>query len=176
VTTAPVVWYAMRATGVVAMLLLTVSVALGIATSNRWRPRGSRLYVTTAIHRHASLLAVVFLALHVVTAVADRDAAVSLAAVFGPSSSLGLTAGALSLDLVAALSVTSLLRRHLAYGTWRAIHWSAYGAWPLALAHGLALGSDNGTWWADGSTVACIAAAAGALVWRLLDAAEPAAR
>jgi hypothetical protein len=50
VTTALPVWYLMRASGVVALLLLTLSFSLGIATSNRWRPRGTALYVTTAIH------------------------------------------------------------------------------------------------------------------------------
>ena len=66
-TTAPAVWYLMRATGVVALLLLTLSFGLGVATSNRWFPRGSRQWVTTTLHRNASLLAVVFLAIHVVT-------------------------------------------------------------------------------------------------------------
>jgi len=59
-TNALPVWYLMRASGVVALLLLTLSLSLGIATSNRWRPRGAALYVTTTIHRNASLLAVVF--------------------------------------------------------------------------------------------------------------------
>jgi methionine sulfoxide reductase heme-binding subunit len=173
-TTAPVVWYLMRASGVVAMLLLTTSFALGIATSNRWRPPGSRLHVTTTIHRNASLLAVVFLALHVLTAAVDSDAAVRLASVVLPSGSLALTAGALSLDLVAALVITSLLRRRIPHRSWRTIHWSAYGAWPLALAHGLGMGSDNGTWWAGGATVACIAAIGGVVMWRLLELAETA--
>ena len=173
-TTAPVVWYLMRATGVVALLLLTISLALGIATSNRWRPPGSRLFVTTTIHRNASLLAVAFLALHVLTAVIDPDAAVRLAAVVLPGSSLALTAGALALDLVAALTLTSLLRRRMRHATWRAIHWSAYAAWPLALAHGLAMGSDNGTWWANAVTVGCVASAAGAVVWRLVESSATA--
>jgi sulfoxide reductase heme-binding subunit YedZ len=166
-TTAPVVWYTMRATGVVALLLLTLSFGLGIATSNRWRPRGSRLFVTTAVHRSASLLAVAFLAVHVLTAVVDPDAAVRLAAAILPvGPGIWLVAGTLSLELVAALVVTSVGRRRLGYRAWRAIHWSAYGAWPLAIAHGLGMGSDGGTWWFGAVNVACIAAMAGVVTWR----------
>jgi methionine sulfoxide reductase heme-binding subunit len=166
-TNALPVWYLMRATGIVALLLLTLSFALGIANSNRWRPAGSRLYVTTAVHRNASLLAVVFLVVHVATAVVDPDAAVSLAAALLPvGPGLALVAGALALELVAAIVVTSLVRGRLRYRTWRAIHWSAYGAWPLAVAHGLGMGTDRSTWWYGAVTVLCIAAMAGAITWR----------
>ena len=164
---APAVWYLMRSTGIVALLLLTLSFALGIANSNRWRPSGSRLYVTTAVHRSASLLAVVFLAVHVFTAVVDPDAGVTVAGALLPvGPGVWLVAGALSLELVAAVVVTSLLRHRLRYGTWRAIHWAAYGAWPLALAHGLGMGSDDGTWWFGAANVLCIAVMAGAVTWR----------
>ena len=164
---APAVWYLMRSTGVVALLLLTLSFALGVANSNRWKPHGSRLYVTTAVHRSASLLAVVFLAVHILTAVVDPDAGVSLAGALLPvGPGVWLVAGALSLELVAALVVTSLVRRRLSYRTWRAIHWSAYAAWPLALAHGLGMGSDGGTWWFGAANVLCIAVMAGVVTWR----------
>jgi len=172
-TTAPAVWYLMRASGVVALLLLTVSFALGVATSNRWRPRASRLWVTTAIHRNASLLSVVFLAVHVLTSAIDPDAAVRRVSIvwpFGTSWSLGV--GTLSLDLVATLVVTSLGRRRLSFRTWRFVHWSAYGAWPLAVAHGLGMGTDARTVWLQGVTIACLAAMGGVVTWRFT--AEPA--
>jgi sulfoxide reductase heme-binding subunit YedZ len=168
-THAPAVWYLMRASGVVTLLLLTLALGLGIATSNRWRPAGSRLYVTTTLHRNASLLAVVFLAVHVLTAVVDPDAGVGVASVVFPvGGTVWLAAGTLALDALAAVTITSLLRRRLGYRLWRAVHWSAYAAWPLAVAHGLGMGSDDGTWWLDLVTLGCIAAAAGAVTWRLL--------
>lgn len=166
---APAVWYLMRASGVVAQLLLTVAFALGVATSKRWKPRASRLWVTTAIHRNASLLAVVFLAIHVLTAAIDPDAAVRAVAVVWPlGTPWWLAVGTLSLDLVAALVVTSLGRRRLSFGTWRLIHWSAYAAWPLAIAHGLGMGTDVGAWWLQGVTIACISAMGAVVTWRLL--------
>jgi sulfoxide reductase heme-binding subunit YedZ len=166
-TNAPAVWYLMRASGVIALLLLTVSFSLGLATSNRWRPRGAALFVTTTIHRNASLLAVVFLSVHVLTAVADRDAAVGLASAILPvGPGFWLALGALGLDLIAALIVTSLIRRRLPYPLWRAIHWSAYAAWPVAVLHGVGMGSDAATWWLRGVTILCISFVAGLVVWR----------
>jgi sulfoxide reductase heme-binding subunit YedZ len=87
---------------------------------------------------------------------------------------LWLVAGALSLELVAAVVVTSLVRHHLPYRTWRAVHWVAYAAWPLALAHGLGMGSDDGTWWFGAANVLCIAVMAGVLTWRAFGPETPA--
>lgn len=167
-TSALPVWYLMRASGVVALLLLTLSLSLGIATSNRWRPRGIALYVTTTVHRNASLLAVVFLGVHILTAVIDSDAAVSLASALLPiGPGIWLALGALSFDLLAAVVVTSLIRNRLPYRLWRAIHWAAYASWPFAIWHGIGMGSDVTTWWLRGVTVLCVAWFAGVVVWRL---------
>jgi sulfoxide reductase heme-binding subunit YedZ len=167
VTTTPAVWYLMRASGVVAVLLLTVAFGLGVATSNRWKPRASRLWVTTAIHRNASLLAIAFLAVHVFTSAIDPDAAVRWLAVVWPfGTSWSLAVGTFSLDLVAALVLTSLGRRRLSFRAWRVLHRSAYAAWPLAVAHGLGMGTDVRTWWLQAVTIACIAAMGGVVTWR----------
>jgi sulfoxide reductase heme-binding subunit YedZ len=161
-------WYLIRATGVVSLLLLTVAFALGIATANRWAPPGARLHVTRRIHRNASLLAVVFVLGHVVTSLIDPDAQVELVAAIIPfASPFWLATGVVSLDLVAAIAVTSLGRRRLDYRTWRLVHWSAYAAWPLAVAHGLGMGSDVRTWWLELVTIGCLAAMGGAVTYRL---------
>src|SRR5262249_48793243 len=150
VLTYPPLWYLMRATGIVSLLLLTVVVALGVATSQRARLAGHRA-VPLGVHRSASLLAVVFLAIHVLTAVVDPDAAVGLVSLLVPFAGAGrplwVGLGALALQLVAALVVTSLLRRHLTRSTWKGIHWLAYAAWPLALVHGIGMGSDRAASW-----------------------------
>ena len=168
--TYPPVWYLMRATGIVALLLLTTATALGVATSMRASLAGHR-GVTLLVHRSASLLAVVFLAVHVLLAVADPDAAVGLVSLFvpfaGAAQPLWVGLGALSLQLLAAVVVTSLLRRRLSFRSWRAVHWLAYAAWPLALLHGIGMGSDTATNWMLLVNLACLAAVGGALVWRL---------
>ena len=64
-------WYATRGAGAVALVLLTISVALGVGEVRMWRPPGAPRFAVAAVHRTASLLAVVFVAIHVITVVAD---------------------------------------------------------------------------------------------------------
>lgn len=167
-------WYLMRASGVVSLLLLTAVFVLGIATTNRWRTRRTPGFATLGLHRSISLLAVVFLAVHVVTAVADPYAAVAIAAVVVPfvagKSAFWVGLGAVSLDLVGALIVTSLVRRHLSLRVWRAVHWAAYLTWPLAIAHTLGIGSDSGTLWLRALAGGCVAVVGAAVALRVLRA------
>ncbi len=174
------VWYLMRASGVVSLLLLTVAIALGIATVSRWRPGRIPRFVTLGLHRNISLLAVVFLTVHVLTAIVDPDASVRAIAVLVPlpSGRYGLWLGlaALALDLVVALVVTSLLRHRLSLPFWRAVHWLAYLAWPVALLHGAGMGTDAGSTWMLAVDATCIAIFAGAVVLRMINAPTPTAK
>jgi sulfoxide reductase heme-binding subunit YedZ len=128
--------------------------------------------------RALAVLAVVFLSIHVVTAVVDPDAAVGFfALVFpfaGSSSPLWIGLGTLALELVVALVATSLLRRHLSRRTWRGLHWLAYVAWPLALLHGIGIGTDTATTWMTAVDLACVASIGVAASYRLLAPAEAA--
>jgi sulfoxide reductase heme-binding subunit YedZ len=81
--------------------------------------------------------------------------------------------GTLAAQLVAALVVTSLLRKRLSPTVWRGIHWAAYAAWPLAVLHGLGAGSDSTTWWLMGTTLACVAVVLTGLLWRAGALDEP---
>lgn len=165
------VWYLMRASGVVSLVLLTVVLVLGIATRNRVRVGRAPAFVTAGIHRGVSLLSVVFLATHVATAVADPYAQVSLVATVvpfaGAAKGLWVGLGTVSLDLIAALVVTSLLRRHVGVRVWRLVHWTAYLCWPVAVFHTLGLGTDAGTTWLRATTGACVALVAAAVTARV---------
>ena len=103
------------------------------------------------MHRRISMIAVVFLGIHVVTSVLDTFVNISWAAVVIPfTSSYGtfwVGVGAIALDLMIAVFVTSLLRARMRPGTWRAIHWLAYLSWPVALAHTFGMGTDSCEGW-----------------------------
>src|SRR4051812_50168767 len=71
-------WYLTRSTGTVALVLLTLSVVLGIVQFTRWSSPRLPRFLTAGLHRNVSLLAVVFLAVHVVTAVVDAFAPIQL--------------------------------------------------------------------------------------------------
>ena len=170
-------WYLMRASGVVTLVLLTVVFALGIATTTRWRARRLPSFAAVSLHRSMSLLAVVFLGVHIVTALVDPYAAIGVAALVVPfvagKSAFWVGLGAVSLDLTLALIVTSLLRRRLSLRVWRGVHWAAYLSWPLALFHSLGAGSDTGTLWLRAIAGGCVASVAAAVVWRLGRAEGP---
>jgi sulfoxide reductase heme-binding subunit YedZ len=165
------VWYVMRASGAMTMVLLSAVLALGIATTNRRQLGRLPRFATLALHRNVSLLAVVFLTIHVATSLIDPYAQVSAASVVVPFVGAGrplwIGLGAVSLDLVAALTVTSMLRRHLSQRVWKGVHWLAYLSWPVALVHGLGVGSDTGTVWLRALTAGCVVVVGSAVVSRL---------
>ena len=164
-------WYVTRAAGAVSMILLTGVVVLGVMSTLRASPRGLPRFFTPALHRNLALVALVFLALHVVTAVVDPFTNLGWNAAFIPFSSyyrtfwLGL--GTIAFELLLAIVVTSLVRGLLGHGAWRAIHWLTYAAWPLAIVHGLGTGTDAWSAWLFALTCACIGAAGFAVVYRL---------
>jgi sulfoxide reductase heme-binding subunit YedZ len=155
-------WYLSRGTGVVSLLLLTAVVVLGVLGSLRFAaPRWPR-FAIDSLHRDLSLLAVVFLVLHIIASVLDSfapikliDAVIPFVSLYRP---LWMGLGALAFDLFAALIITSLVRRRLGYRYWRAIHWLAYASWPIAVLHGLATGTDTKQWWMLAITAGCLAA------------------
>ena len=144
-------WYLTRGTGIVALVLLTLSLAFGVANALRMRVPGAPRFVTLGIHRSVSLLAVTFVAVHVLTTVADGYVPIGILSAVVPFSSgyrpfwVGL--GAVAFDLLLALVITSLLRRRVGYRVWRAVHWSAYACWPIAFVHALGTGTDVGSAW-----------------------------
>jgi len=164
-------WYVGRGTGVASLLLLTVVVALGIATRSGRAIFGLPRFAVAAVHRSASLTAVVFLLVHVGSLYFDPYAQLHLVDFLvpfvGAHRPLWLGLGTVGLDLIAALVVTSLLRHRIGLRTWRAVHWLAYLSWPVALSHALGNGTDNGTWWLRGLAGACTVAVLGAVGWRL---------
>lgn len=164
-------WYLGRGTGVVSLLLLTLVVVLGIATRSGRRLPGLSRFAVSAVHRSASLLAVVFIAVHALTLLFDPYAQLSLLALVLPFTASGRPfwygLGALAVDLVAAVTATSLLRARIGPRIWRGVHWLAYAAWPLALLHGIGSGSDAGTGWMLALVVGCVSAVAAAVGWRI---------
>ncbi|MFJ3307925.1 ferric reductase-like transmembrane domain-containing protein [Streptomyces sp. NPDC086549] len=167
-------WYANRATGAVCLALFTVVVLLGVAVRLRGRIPGLPRFGTVSLHRTLSLSATAFLALHIAVAVVDSYVHITVLDVLVPFVSdyqpLWLGLGTVALDLMLAVLVTSLLRDRLGHRTWRAVHRLAYACWPLALIHGIGIGTDTGTDWMTWLTVSCVTAAVAALGLRLAHA------
>ena len=152
-------WYTTRATGLTAFVLLTATVVLGLLARRRVSsPRWSR-FVQQEVHRRISILAVSFLAVHILTSILDTYVHIGWTAIVVPFTSpyerffVGL--GAVALDLFIAVFVSSLLKDHMSTRVWRAIHWLAYGSWPVAAAHSIGSGTDMRLDWVDAIVGAC---------------------
>lgn len=169
-------WFLTRGSGLVTLVLLTLSLALGVANVRRVQSSRVPRFVVNAIHRNASLLAIVFLAVHIATVLLDGYVPIRLIDVVLPFGAgyrpvwVGL--GAIAFDLLIAVAVTSMLRRHIGYRAWRATHWLAYACWPVALLHGLGTGSDAGTIWMRAVTGICVAIVIAAALTRLRPATD----
>jgi predicted ferric reductase len=176
-TSSKALWYLSRGSGIVTMLLLSAATALGLAGVARLTTRGMSRFVVQALHRNLALLSVVFLALHIATVELDtfvplrwRDVIVPFIAAYKP---FWVGLGALAFDLLAAVIITSLLRLRIGERAFRTVHWAAYAAWPVAIAHGIGNGSDRHERWFLVLTGLCIlvvgSAAAVRWIWRVPD-------
>ena len=164
-------WFASRACGQAALLLLTLAVVLGALHTGRVAgPRWPRFAVHT-LHRNVAVLAVAFVAVHAATAIIDPyagirwvDAVVPFASTYQPFWT-GL--GAAAADLLLALVATSLVRLRLPWRLWRGLHYAAYVLWPVALAHGLGSGgADSDRGWVRTIDAGCALAVVAAVVLR----------
>lgn len=178
-TSAKELWYVTRGSGAVALVLLTASVALGIVMSLRVSSARWPRFAVGTLHRNVTLLSVVFIALHVVTTVADgyapigiKDSVVPFASPYRP---VWLGLGTVSFDLLLALVITSYLRQRIGIRLWRSIHWLAYVSWPVALVHSLGTGSDARTVWLAALGLVCVACVVLAVLVRVAAGAGPAA-
>jgi len=165
-------WFVSRASGLVLLVLFSVVVVLGVAARMGSSPKNWPRFVFIELHRTLALFAVALLALHVVTAILDPFVTIGWAATFVPFLSpyrawqIGL--GTLAVDVAGAVIITSLLRVRLGFRAWRAVHWLAYIAWPVAFVHSITAGTDLTIWWVALTEWACAAAVAVAVVARIL--------
>ncbi len=164
-------WYFGRGSGVISLVLLTVVVALGIGARSGRTAFGLPRFAVNLLHRNAALLAVVFLAGHVLSLLFDPyaqlrvfDLVLPFAGNFRP---VWQGLGTVAFDLLIAIVATSLLRHRLGARVWRIVHWLAYLSWPVALMHGLGTGSDNGTVWLWSISAVCAATVLAAVAGRV---------
>lgn len=169
-----VAWYLTRAAGMVAFLGLTTSVLVGLSLAGRARvPRWPRFAVED-VHVFAGTLTWTFVAAHVLALLLDNFYSFSLADVLVPGAApyrpLATAVGVVAAWLLLAIGVSNQLRRTMPHGVWRRIHYLNFAVWTLALAHGIAGGTDARSAWATVIYATAAGAVAGATAWRFLRA------
>lgn len=141
------VWVVERATGLTALVLLSLATFLGAVTSAGWHSKRFPEVRAVSLHRNISLLSLCFLVVHVLAVVFDSYVDVPFIAAFVPFTSeydeLGVALGTIAFDLVLALILTGYLRDKINRRLWRWIHDLTYLCWALATVHALMAGFER---------------------------------
>ncbi len=151
-------WYVARAAGIVTWGLLVASMVWGLLYATKVFGRKVSAWWLLGVHRWLGVLAIVFTGVHVVALLADQYVNFTVTDVLVPFvgswKPLAVSAGILSMYLLLAIEITSLLKARLSYAVWRWIHLGSYGLFALATVHALAAGTDLSTVLDDGLLVA----------------------
>jgi methionine sulfoxide reductase heme-binding subunit len=165
-------WYTTRGAGAVTLVLLSGVVVLGILSALRVQTSAWPRFLTAGLHRNLALMTLVFLALHIVTAVIDPFTHLGWLTAVVPFSSyyrtIWLGLGTVAFELLVAIVVTSLARPFIGQAAWRLVHWLTYASWPIAVIHGLGTGSDVWSPWSLVLTAVCVGAVVAAIGYRLM--------
>ena len=176
----PGLWYATRATGLVTLLLLTASALLGILTAGRFAseswprslspgPAPQHLAAGPGVpgpacRHHGGR----HLHLH---PAGRRVRAIRR----GLQGALAEPRGG-RLRPAAGAGRDQPGPQRIGYRAWRRVHWLAYACWPVAVAHGLGIGTDRGATWVIALSTACILAVLVTAAWRPISATRHGAR
>jgi sulfoxide reductase heme-binding subunit YedZ len=169
-TSSPVDWYAARAAGITAYLLLTGVVLVGLTMASKRSIRRWPRFALEDVHRFGGLLVGAFVGIHVATIAIDSWLPFTVGSLVVPFTSryrpLWVGLGIVGAELLLALAVTNHYRRRLPYRVWRRAHYLNFIVWSAATVHGIASGTDRSAPWALALYAAASASVAAAIVWR----------
>jgi sulfoxide reductase heme-binding subunit YedZ len=172
-------WYLARASGIVAFVLLTIAVLIGLTLSGRAKLPSWPRFAVEDVHRFAGLLTGTFVSVHVLALFVDAYMPFSLIQLVVPGTStyraLATALGVVAAELLLALAITNHYRKRFSYRFWRRAHYLNFAVWGLALVHGVFAGTDRGAPWADALYGCSAAAVAGFLAWRTSGGLRPTA-
>ena len=150
-TSSPIDWYAIRASGVLAYLLLTAVVVFGVGLAGRVRLERWPRFSVEELHRFLGLVTGVFVGIHVLTTAIDSFIGFSLADLVVPFAGtyrpLWMGLGIVATELLLALAISNRLRGRLGHRVWRSLHYLNFVVWIAATLHGIGTGTDSTAPW-----------------------------
>jgi sulfoxide reductase heme-binding subunit YedZ len=174
-TSSPIDWYAARAGGVVAYVLLSSVVAVGLTMTGRKPLKRWPKFALEDVHRFGGILVGTFVVIHIVAVAIDAYLPFSLTSLVVPLLSryrpvwIGL--GIVAAELLLALAVTNHYRnRRISYRFWRRVHYANFAVWGAATLHGLGSGTDRSTPWMLAIYATAVSTVCGLTLWRVLRA------
>jgi len=146
-------WYISRGSGFVGLSLIWLSMALGLLVTNKMARFWPGVPASFAIHEYVSLLGLAFIILHAVILMGDQYIHFGLMEIFTPFAStyepFWVGMGQLSFYGILILSLSFYVRKQIGQKTWRKLHYVSFLTYIIALAHGLASGTDTSLPWAQ---------------------------
>ncbi len=172
-TSSPLDWYAARAGGVIAYLLLSTVVVLGLTMSGKRTLKLWPRFAIEDVHRFLGILTGTFIVLHIAAIAVDAYLPFSVWSLIIPMLSkyrpLWVALGIVAAELLLALAVANHYRnRGLSYKTWRRTHYLNFGVWTAATLHGLGSGTDRSSTWLLTIYSVAVAAVVASTAWRVL--------
>ena len=169
-TSNPAIWYAARASGVAAYVVLSLVVMLGMTLGGKAQNRRWPRFSVEDVHRFGGLLVGSLIGIHVLTIAADSFLPFSLVQLLVPFTStyrpLWTGLGVAAAEILLALAITNHYRKRLPYSFWRKAHYLNFAVWALASVHGLMSGTDRGAAWLAILYGVAVAGVVMVLVWR----------
>ena len=144
-------WLASRASGLIALALITLSVLIGLLMATRLWPKPGVTRTLAAVHEHAALAGLVAIAVHGITLLGDHWLDPGIAGIAVPFAidheppyvAAGIAGG----YLAAALGLSFYLRHRIGARAWRQAHRATILVYVLSVAHTIGAGTDAETLW-----------------------------
>jgi sulfoxide reductase heme-binding subunit YedZ len=167
-------WLASRASGLVALILVSVSVFLGLMMSGKVMRRPGFAKKLLAVHEQTALAGLVAIAVHGIALLGDPWLHPGVAGVAVPFAlgfktlftGLGVIAG----YLAALLGLSYYVRRRIGARLWRKAHRATVVVYLLGLTHAIGAGTDASAVWFRWWVMATTPIIGGLFVYRVLSA------
>ena len=166
-------WYLSRATAFVGFGLLWLSMASGLAITNKLARLWPGGPAAADLHEYTSLLGLAFGCLHGVLLTGDSSPTFTLAQVLLPFSTtqyrpvwVGIGQFGLYISLVVALSF--YVRRFIGYRVWRLLHYLSFASYVMVLLHGFFSGTDSAALWVRGLYVGSAVSLVALTIYRIV--------
>ena len=171
VTSSPAIWYAARASGIAAYIVLSVVVSIGITMGGKAQSRRWPRFAVEDIHRFGGLLVGSLIGVHVAAIALDSFLPFSIGQLVVPFTAryrpLWTGMGIFAAELLLALAITNHYRKRLPHGLWRTAHYANFAVWALASLHGIFAGTDRSAGWLAVLYGASIATVLALVAWRI---------
>jgi sulfoxide reductase heme-binding subunit YedZ len=144
-------WLASRASGLLALVLVTISVGLGLAMAGKVMRRPGLSRKLLAIHEHTAVAGIVAIAVHGITLLGDPWLSPGIAGITVPFTMgfrpLWTGLGILGGYLAALLGLSFYARKRVGAKLWRKAHRATVLVYLLGLVHAFGAGTDASAVW-----------------------------